>query len=142
MLISKETNEALNQQIGNEFFASLQDVAVAAHFDRESLPELAGHFYLQADEERAHAMRMVKFVVDAGGSIEIPAIKAPSVGFGTPERAAKLALDHEIEVTHQINQLMDLAEKQNDHITRTFLQWFVTEQLEEVSSMDTLHRII
>src|SRR5258707_3796123 len=127
MLISKETNEALNQQIGNEFLASLQYVAIAAHFDRESLPELAAHFYLQAEEERSHAMRMVKFVVDAGGAVEIPSIAKAQAGFGSPEEAVKIALDHELEVTHQINQLVDLAQKQNDHITQTFLPWFVTE---------------
>ena len=142
MLISKETNEALNQQIGNEFLASLQYVAIAAHFDRESLPELAAHFYRQSDEERAHAMRMVKFLVDAGGSVQIPPIAGPRAGFGSPEEAVRIALDHELDVTHQINRLVDLAQKQNDHITQAFLQWFVTEQLEEVSSTDTLLRII
>ena len=74
MLISQEMTAALNQQIGNEFSASLQYVAIAAHFDSESLPELAAHFYRQADEERAHAMRFVKYVLDAGGRVEIPTI--------------------------------------------------------------------
>lgn len=142
MLISEQTNAALNEQIGNEFNASIQYIGIAAHFDRESLPELAAHFYRQSEEERTHAMRMVKYVVDTGGRVEIPQIPQPRSNFSSPEEAVKIALDHEIEVTHQINSLMDMAVKQSDHLTQNFLHWFVTEQLEEVSSSDTLLRIV
>jgi bacterioferritin B len=68
MLISKKINDAINQQIGNEFGASLQYVAIAAHFDGEALPQLAAHFYEQAKEERDHAMRFVKFLVETRSS--------------------------------------------------------------------------
>ena len=142
MLISDRMNAAINQQIGNEFSAELQYVAIAAHFDNESLPELAQHFYTQAEEERMHAMRFVKFLVDAGGKVEIPAISQPQSRFGKAEDAVQKALNGEISVTQQINGLVDLAIKESDHITQTFLNWFVTEQLEEVSSMDTLLRIV
>ena len=77
MLISKKINEAINRQIGNEFGASLQYVAIASHFVSESLHMLAAHFYKQAEEEKMHAMKFVKFVLDAGGRVEIPAIPAP-----------------------------------------------------------------
>ncbi len=142
MLISSEMNAALNEQIGYEFGASLQYVSIAAYFDNESLPELARHFYAQASEERDHAMRFVKYVVDAGGQVAIPAIPAPRSGFGSAEEAVQLSLDAELRVTKQINGLMDLAIKEKDHITGNFLQWFVNEQLEEVSSMETLLRMI
>jgi ferritin len=142
MLISQPMNDAINRQIGNEFGASLQYVALAAHFDRESLTELAGHFYRQAEEERAHAMRFVKFVVDAGGRVEVPALPEPQSRFDTVEAAVRTALDGEITVTRQINDLVDLASRESDHITHGFLQWFVTEQLEEVSSAETLLRIV
>jgi len=142
MLISKQMNAAINGQIGNEFRASLQYVAIAAHFDGESLPELAQHFYAQAEEERTHAMRFVKFVVDAGGRVELPEIKQPLNQFASAREAVQSALDGEVAVTKQINGLMDLAVKESDHITSTFLQWFLTEQLEEVSSMDTLLKIV
>ncbi len=138
MLISQEMNAALNEQIGHEFGASLQYVAIAAYFDNDNLPVLAQHFYNQANEERDHAMRFVKYVVDAGGQVMIPAIPAPKSGFVSAEEAVRLSLDWEITVTKQINGLMDLAIKQNDHISKNFLEWFVNEQLEEVSSMDTL----
>ena len=103
MLISNPMNAALNQQIGYEFGASLQYVAIAAHFDSESLPELARHYYRQAEEERGHAMRIVKFVVDAGGRVEVPTIPAPQSRFGTTEEAVKKALEGEITVTQEIN---------------------------------------
>jgi len=142
MLISQKVNDALIVQIGNEFGASLQYVAIAAHFDTESLPELAAHFYRQAEEERAHAMRIVKYVIDAGGHVEIPAISSPRSRFQNTTDAVKTAFDSEMTVTGQINELMNLAFEEKDHITQNFLQWFVTEQLEEVSSMDTLLKIV
>jgi ferritin len=142
MLISDKMNAALNEQIGQEFCASLQYVAIAAHFDRESLPELARYYYRQAEEERAHAMRMVKYVVDAGGKVEIPSIPAPDTRFSTAQDAVQKALDGEMIVTREINALVDLTFQETDHITRNFLQWFVTEQLEEVSSAETLLRIV
>jgi ferritin len=142
MLISTEMNAALNEQIGNEFASSLQYVSVASHFDRESLPELAAFFYRQADEERMHAMKFVKYVADAGGKVVIPAIDQPVHEFQTAEAAAQIAYDSEMRVTRQINGLVDLAIREGDHLTSNFLQWFVTEQLEEVSSMDTLLSII
>ena|SRR5918999_4825443 len=142
MLISKQTASALNEQIGHEFGAMLQYIAIASYFDTEGLPELAHHFSRQADEEREHAMRIVKYVVDADAPLKIPAIEAPRTKFATAEEAVQLSLDWELEVTRQINSLVDLALKQNDHLTKTFLDWFVSEQLEEVSSMDTLLRMI
>jgi len=142
MLISKETADALNAQVGHEFGASLQYVAISSYFNQEGLPELAHHFQLQADEERAHAMRIIQYITDADAPLKIPAISAPRAGFKSAEEAVALSLDWELKVTKQINELMDLAIKQNEHLTRNFLEWFVNEQLEEVSSMDTLLRMI
>jgi ferritin len=142
MIISGQMNAALNEQIGNEFGASLQYVAIASYFASESLPELATHFYLQAEEERAHAMRLVRFMVDAGGEVQIPAIPEARSRFETAEEAVQKALDGEIAVTQQINALVDRAIKETDHITQNALQWFVTEQLQELSSMETLLRIV
>ena len=142
MLLSERLNDALNEQVGNEFGASLQYVAIAAYFDNDNLPVLARHFYTQATEERDHAMRFVKFLVDAGGRVEIPTIPQPQSSFGKAEDAVQKALNGEITVTKQINGLVELAINESDHITQTFLNWFVTEQLEEVSSMDTLLKIV
>src|SRR5213075_2362856 len=141
MLTSKKVIDAINEQIGYEFSAELQYYAIAAYFATEALPQLSQHFFNQAEEEKGHALRF-KYVVDAGGRVEIPAIDAPKSKFKTPRDGVKLSLDQEIHVTQQINGLVGLARKQNDYITINFLQWFLTEQLEEVSSMDNLLKII
>jgi ferritin len=142
MLIGKAMNGAINEQVGHEFGAMLQYVAIAAYFDGEGLPVLARHFYRQAEEEREHAMRFVRYVLDAGGAVAIPAIPAVKSEFGSAEEAVRLSLEREVTVTKQINGLMDRAIKENDHTTRNMLEWFVEEQLEEVSSMETLLRMV
>jgi bacterioferritin B len=142
MLTSEKIVSALNEQIGNEFGASLQYIAIASHFASESLSGLAHHFYKQSDEERDHAMRFVRYVVDVGGRVAIPSIPAPETKFRLAEEAVKLSLDRELLVTHQINQLVELAKSESDHITLNFLQFFLKEQLEEVSSMENLLRVI
>ena len=138
MLLSVELNDSLNEQVGHEFAASLQYVAIAAYFDSDNLPVLARHFYLQASEERDHAMRIVKFIVDADGRLVIPAIPAPRSAFSSAQEAVQLSLDWERIVTQQINALMDRAITENNHIARNFLEWFINEQLQEMASMETL----
>jgi ferritin len=142
MLTSQKVIDAINEQIGYEFSAELQYYAIAAHFAAEALPQLSQHFFQQAEEEKGHALRFIKYVVDAGGRVVIPAIDAPKSKFKTPKDAVKLSLDQEVHVTQQINGLVALARKQDDYITLNFLQWFLTEQLEEVSSMDNLLKIV
>ena len=142
MLTSKKVIGAINEQIGYEFSASLQYYAIASHFAAEALPQLSQHFFKQAEEEKGHALRFMKYVVDAGGRVIIPAIEAPKSSFKTPRDAVKLSFDQEVHVTNQINGLVGLAQRENDYITINFLQWFLTEQLEEVSSMDNLLKIV
>ena len=142
MLISKELETAMNAQIGREFGASLQYVNIASYFDTDSLPQLAALFYRQAEEEKMHAMKFVHYIVDAGGQVRVPSIDRPKHDFQSAKEAVQAALNWEVDVTKQINELMDLAIKQNDHIGQDFLRWFVTEQLEEVSTMDTLLAVV
>jgi ferritin len=142
MLISETILAALNEQVGNEFSASLQYTAIAAHFDRETLPLLAAHFFRQAEEERQHAHKFIKFITDTSGRLTIPAIPAPANTFQFAEDAVKLSLDQEKKVTAQVNHLVHLAKSESDYTTDQFLQWFVQEQLEEVSSMKDLLSIV
>jgi ferritin len=142
MLISEHVCTSINEQIGNEFGAMMQYLAIAAHFDRETLPMLAGHFYKQAEEEKEHAYKFIKFLLDAGGRVGIPTIPAPQAAFQFAEDAVKLSLEREKEVTRQINNLVGMAKAESDYTTDTFLQWFVNEQLEEVSSMQDLLSIV
>ncbi|MFQ5407234.1 MAG: ferritin [Anaerolineales bacterium] len=142
MLISERQAAAMSAQIGREFGAMLQYVAVAAYFDRESLPQLAERFYAQAEEEKMHAMKLAHYVTDAGGNLAIPAVAAPKSDVQSAEEAVQLSLDWELEVTRQINDLVRIAVEESDFLTQNFLQWFVNEQLEEVSTMETLLRTV
>jgi bacterioferritin B len=142
MLISKQMNAALNEQVGNELAASNQYLAIAAYFDGEGLPTLSAHFMRQSAEERDHALRFVNYVLEAGGELRIPEIPAPRAAFKNAADAVKLALDSELKVTKQINGIVDLAIKDKDHLSKNALEWFVNEQREEVSSMDTLLRMV
>lgn len=142
MLISDKLESATNRQIGRELAASLQYIQIAAHFDHQALMELARFFYRQAEEERDHAMKFVHFVVDAGGSLEIPEIEAPQATFGSAADAVQAALTWEEEVTRQIYELVDIARSDHNHIAERFLDWFVNEQFEEVSTMSGLLQVV
>lgn len=142
MLISDSLNEAMNKQIGSELGASNQYLKIASYFDAEDLPELASFFFRQSDEEREHAMKFVDYILDTGGQVQIPAIPAAPGSIGSAEEAAQMALDWEMEVTRQINNLMDMAIEEKDHIAQDFLRWFVDEQREEVSTMDEMRGVI
>jgi bacterioferritin B len=142
VLISRELASAFNQQIGNEFGASMQYVSIAGYFQQRQLTLLARLFMNQAEEERMHAMKFVQYVLDTKGELQIPPIPAPKQTFTSAEDALSAALGWEQDVTRQIGALMDLAVKDNDYIAQSFLQWFIDEQLEEVVKMDRLLSVI
>jgi len=142
MMITARLSNAFNGQIGHEFGASLQYVSIGAHFQRHNLTLLAKLFFDQADEERQHAMKFVKYVLDTGAELKIPEIPAPVATFASAEAAVQAALTWEREVTAQITTLMDTAAKENDYLAQSFLQWFVDEQLEEIVKMERLLGVV
>jgi ferritin len=142
VLISRELAKAFNEQIGNEFGASMQYVSIAAHFYQRQLVLLAKLFFKQAEEEREHAQKFVQYLLDTKGELKIPSIPAPTPTFASAEDALQAAVNWEKEVTAQINRLVELAMKQNDYIAQNFLQWFIDEQLEEIVKMERLLGVI
>jgi bacterioferritin B len=132
----------LNEQIGREFGASQQYVAIAVYYDAETLPHLAAHFYRQAVEERNHAMMIVQYLLDADETVSIPGIEAPRTDFSDAVAPVALALEQERTVTDQIVALARLAREENDLVGEQFLHWFLEEQREEVSSMSALLRTV
>jgi ferritin len=142
VLISPELAKAFNAQIGHEFGASMQYVSIAAHFSSRQLTLLSKIFMDQAEEERQHAMKFVKYLLDTKGGLKIPAIPAPTPAFDSAEAAVQAALNWEQEVTRQITALMETAVKQSDYLAQSFLQWFIDEQLEEVVKMERLLSVI
>ena len=133
---------ALNEQVGNEFGASQQYVAIAVHYDALTLPQLAAHFYRQAVEERNHAMMLVQYLLDAGESIVVPGVEAPQTAFADVVEPVRLALEQERRVTEQIAALVQLARDEGQLVGEQFLHWFLQEQREEVSSMSALLAVV
>jgi bacterioferritin B len=130
--------DALNEQVGREFGASQQYVAIAVHYDTQTLPQLAAHFYRQAVEERNHAMMIVQYLLDADEPVRIPGVEAPQTDFADAVAPVALALEQERRVTEQIADLVKLARGEGDLVGEQFLHWFLQEQREEVSSMSAL----
>lgn len=131
----------IQDQIRSEFTASQQYMAIAVYFDGADLPQLAKHFYAQAVEERNHAMMLVQYLLDRDVDVEIPGVDAVCNRFDTPRDALALALSQERSVTEQISRLASVAREEGDYLGEQFMQWFLKEQIEEVSSMSTLVRI-
>jgi ferritin len=134
--------DRLNEQIANEFAASQQYVAVAVHYDAETLPRLASFFYAQALEERNHAMMMVQYLLDAGVDPVIPGVAAPQVAFDDIVAPVAIALEQERRVSDQINELAGLAREHGDYASEQFMQWFIKEQVEEVATMSDLLKVV
>src|SRR5262245_17317888 len=99
MLLSESMAQALSVQVGHEFGASLQYVMLGSYFEREALPQLAARFTQQAEEEHVHAMKIARYITDAGGKLIIPAIPAGKPEFDSAEEAVQKALDWELKVT-------------------------------------------
>ena len=135
-------NDAVNEQIGNEFAASQQYVAIAVYYDAETLPGLAAHFYRQAVEERNHAMMLVQYLLDADERVVIPAVAGPETDFADAVSPVALALEQEKRVTEQIAAMVALAREEGELVGEQFLHWFLQEQREEVSSMSDLLSVV
>ena len=132
----------LNVQIGHEFAAHQQYVAVAAFFDVQTMPQMAAFFYRQALEERDHAMMMVRYLIDQDASVQIPGVEAPTADFSDVVAPIQLALEQEKRVTVQINELTKIAREENDFASDQFMQWFIKEQVEEVATMSDLLAVV
>ena len=132
----------LNTQIGHEFAASQQYIAIAVYYDLQTLPQLATHFYRQAVEERNHAMMIVQYLIDADEKVVIPGVEAPQTEFSGPVAPVALALEQEKRVTDQIVELVKQARDEGELVGEQFLHWFLQEQREEVASMTELLAVV
>nr|XP_061804844.1 dipeptidyl-peptidase 5-like [Nerophis lumbriciformis] len=142
LLASQAIVDAFSTQVGNELGASNQYISIAAYFADEDLDQLSQFFFRQSEEERQHAMKFVHFILEVGATPKMPAIPAPRCEFSSAEDAVQAALAWEKEVTEQIYGLVDLCQQERNHIALRFLDWFVDEQLEEVSTMNTLLGVV
>ncbi len=135
-------HDLLRSQIRREFTASQQYTAVAVYFDSNRLPQLAKRFYLQAAEERHHALMMVQYLVDRDATVRVDGLDEIQPEFESVRAAVELALQQEQRVTEQIQQLAHTARAAGDYLGEQFVQWFLKEQVEEVAYMTTLLTVI
>lgn len=134
--------ELLQAQVHNEFNASQQYIALAVWFDNEDLPQLAKHFYKQSVEERNHAMALVQYMLDTDHHVEIPGTGDVRNEFSGVVDLIELALAQEKEVAADIQTLAKAARAEEDYMAEQFVQWFLAEQVEEISQMSTLLNVV
>lgn len=130
-MLGEAIQDEMNEQIKNEFFSSYQYLSMAAYCETANLPGFAHWMRTQAREELEHAMKFYDFVLERDGRIELKAIDQPKIEFGSPLEVFEGALEHERQVTAMINDLYALSTAEKDYASTTFLQWFITEQVEE-----------
>ncbi len=128
----------LHEQVGHEFDAHQQYVAIAVWFDIHDLPQLARHYYRQSLEERNHAMMIVQYMIDRGLEVKIPAGSPVVNDFDEVTEPLRLALRQEKQVTAQIEAIFRAARAENDALGEQFMLWFLQEQVEEVAAATTL----
>jgi len=142
MFLTEKMIAALNVQVGQEFANALQYIAVANWFESEDLRLLAKLYHKQADEERGHAQKISKFLIDSGAKVKIPNLGPFTNDFANAAEAAQLAYDAEVRTTKQIHELVALAQAEKCPSAHQFLQWFVEEQVEEIATAQTNLNII
>jgi ferritin len=130
-MLGKAVQDAMNEQIKNELYSAYQYLAMAAYCESANLPGFAHWMRTQAREETEHAMKFYDFILDRSGRVVLQTIDQPVADFSSPLEVFEQALEHEQMVTAMINDLYGLAVTENDYASQTFLQWFVTEQVEE-----------
>ncbi len=136
MDIDTKLSEAINSQIGHEFQASHIYYNMAAYFESLGLKKLAARFFEQGDEEHAHGMKFLHYLIERGAKVAIPAFAKPHSDFASVQEAFKLAYNWEKGVTLRIINMMNTAVELKDYATQAFLQWFINEQVEEEASME------
>jgi ferritin len=141
-MAEKDFAAALNDQIANEFSASMQYVGAAVFYDSNTLPRLASFFYRQAAEERDHAMMMVQYLLDTDQEVRIPDITGQQSTYDDAVSPVKMALEQEERVGEEINALFKLARDTSEFRAEQFMQWFVKEQVEEVALMTDLLTVV
>ncbi len=135
-MISKNLKNAINEQIKWELYSGYLYLSMATWFQEQTLDGFANFFFKQEEEEREHAFKFIEYLKDQGERAIMEQIDKPEAEFKSPEQVFQMSYEHEQVVTKRINDLMDLALKENNHATVSFLQWYVDEQVEEEATMD------
>ena len=135
-MLSETVTKAINKQINEEMYSWYVYSSMSNHFSAKALKGFAGWMAAQAKEELGHAQRLMDYVLDRGGEVDLLPIKAPPTTWDSPVAALKQAYEHECHISECINELANLAAKEGDQSTSTFLIWFINEQIEEEALVD------
>lgn len=133
-MLSQKMEKALNDQINAETYSAYLYLSMSAYFQSINLKGFATWMQVQAQEEMSHVMKFYEYINERGGRVILQPIEAPPEEWDSPLKTFEAVKEHEIKVTGLINNLVDLALDERDYATHVFLQWFVTEQVEEVDS--------
>ncbi len=137
-MISNKMVDALNEQVNAELYSAYLYLSMESYFKAQNLNGFANWMKVQTQEEVSHAMKIYDFIDERGGRVLLKAIEGPPTDWDSALAVFKAAYEHEQKVTGLINNLVDLAIKEKDHATNSFLQWFVNEQVEEEASADEI----
>ncbi len=137
-MISKKMEDALNEQVNAELYSAYLYLSMESYFKAQNLNGFANWMRVQTQEEAAHAMKIYDFINERGGRVTLKTIEGPQTEWDSALVVFNAAYEHEQKVTGLINTLVDLAIKEKDHATNSFLQWFVNEQVEEEASADEI----
>ncbi len=137
-MLTKRMDEELNKQINAEFYSSYFYLSMAAYLQTQNLSGFSNWMNIQAQEEWAHGMKLFNYVTERGGEVKLSAIDAPPTEWKNVIEVFEDVLNHEKKVTGLINTLIDVSIEEHDHATRSFLQWFIDEQVEEEASVSEL----
>jgi len=137
-MIPEKMNKAINDQIAKELYSEYLYLAMATWFAEKNLDGFANWFYKQATEEHNHAMKFMHYLIERGGSVKVPGIAEPKIEAEKYIEFFQAALEHERFISKSINELMDVALEINDHASKSLLQWFVDEQVEEEGSVEKI----
>lgn len=139
-MLSKKVQDALNEQVKIEAQSSQVYLAMASWAEiQPGIDNITAFFYRHSDEERMHMLKLVHFINERGGFAVIPALEAPTLTFPSIKHAFKELLQHEIMVSQSINGIVDIALAEKDYATHNFLQWYISEQIEEEALARTLN---
>ena len=136
--MNPKIEEAINKQINAELFSSYLYLSMSTYFESKDLPGMASWMRVQAEEEVGHAMKFLDFVKERRGRVILTGIGSPKTDWASPLEAFEDAFKHECGISARIDSLVDIATAEKDHATAAFLQWFVTEQVEEEATVDAI----
>lgn len=142
MQIPEKIARRLNEQVKNEMFASLTYLQMAFEFEHRNLKVFAAWFYKQSEEEKGHAMRISRYLLDQGAEVKLQAIPEPKLKYASVTEIIETALEHEKMVTRQVHEIVEMSRSEKDYATDNYIQWKVAEQVEEVNSVTELLNLV